>query len=370
MAILIRPYQKQHEPAVREFNQRLLAAGCEKNLVFYSSSVPRWLARTDYSDLYNEFFVALEGDVVRGGYALKWQKFSFADGSIRSIGYYHHPLSQGIINRTYASVGGMLLRDALIRSPLLYCLGMDGYEHPLPQMLIRLGWSHFLVPFYFRIVHPIRFLRQMQALRSSFFRTLLMDFAAFSGVGWLAWKVSRAVTGHSLPSVSCETVGEFSGWADALWEESRNACTLTAVRDSSTLRWLYPSSEKHLIRLRIKRGHQTIGWAIVAERRTDAKYGNMRVGSIVDCWALGGNEREVSLAAIEELEEQGMDLIVSNQSHEAWRWAFVGAGCFEAKSNFVFAASKKLAEILQPFEKSRLKMHFTRADGDGLPHNY
>src|SRR6266550_5828352 len=190
---------------------------------------------------------------------------------------------------------------------------MDGYEHPLPQMLIRLGWSHFLVPFYFRIAHPVRFLRQMQALRSSFFRTLLMDFAAFSGVGWIAWKVSRAFTGHSPPSVSCETVEEFSEWADALWEESRNTCTLTAVRDSSTLRRLYPSSEKHLTRLRVRRGQQTIGWAVVGERRTDAKYGEMSVGSIVDCWGLPDNERAVIQAAIEVLEAQGMDLIVSNQ---------------------------------------------------------
>ena len=197
-----------------------------------------------------------------------------------------------------------------------------------------------------------------------------MDLAAFSGFGWIVWKVSRASTGHSLPGVSCETVEEFSEWADALWEESRNNCTLTAVRDSSTLRRLYPSSENHLTRLRVQRGDQTMGWAIVGERRTDAKYGDMRVGSIVDCWALRGDERMVVQAAIAFLEMQGMDLIVSNQSHRAWKCAFADAGCFEAKSNFVFAASKKLAETLQPFEENRLKMHFTRADGDGLPRNY
>jgi hypothetical protein len=370
MAILIRPYQEQHEPAVRDFNQRLLAAGRDRNLVFYSHSEPRWLPKTDNSDLYNEYFVALEGDIVRGGYALKWQKFSFPDGSIRSIGYYHHPLSEGIVERAYASVGGMLLRDALIRSPLLYCLGMDGYEHPLPQMLIRLGWSHCLVPFYFRIVRPFRFLRHMQAIRNSWLRRLLMDLAAFTGAGWVGWKAARIVTDRGAPGLNWETVDEFAEWIDPLWEESKSGCSLTAARDSRTLQRLYPSSQKHLTRLRVPRNQQTVGWAVVGERRADIKYGDMRVGSIVDCWALHGNEPEVARAALEVLEAQGMDLIVSNQSHQAWCEALAHAGCFKAQSNFVFAASKKLAEMLQPFEQSRLRMHFTRADGDGLPRNY
>ncbi len=112
---------------------------------------PRWLARTAESRIYNEFFVAVDDGIVRGGYALKTQEFFFPDGQIRSIGYYHHPLSEGIVNQAHAMVGTLLLRDAMQRAPLLYCLGMDGYDHPLPQMLVRLGWAHCLVPFFFRM---------------------------------------------------------------------------------------------------------------------------------------------------------------------------------------------------------------------------
>src|SRR5947209_16134957 len=130
----------------------------------------------------------MDGSVARGGYALKHQKFSLPDGSIRSIGYYHHPLSEGIVNKSYAMVGSLLLKDAMSRSPLLYCLGMGGYDNPLPKMLISLGWSHFAVPFYFKIVNPSRFLREMQALRTSPFRKLLMDIGAMTGTGWAALK--------------------------------------------------------------------------------------------------------------------------------------------------------------------------------------
>ena len=193
MAIVIQPYRPEHEAAVAEFNQRLRLAGEGENMAFYRSAQPRWLARTAESRIYNEFFVAVDDGIVRGGYALKTQEFFFPDGQIRSIGYYHHPLSEGIVNHAHAIVGTLLLRDAMRRAPLLYCLGMDGYDHPLPQMLVRLGWAHCLVPFFFRIVNPSRFLRNMQTLRSSPLRKFLLDLAAYSGVGWAGRSCSRGI---------------------------------------------------------------------------------------------------------------------------------------------------------------------------------
>src|SRR5437899_12416856 len=80
-------------------------------------------------------------------------------------------------------VGALLLRDAMQRAPLLYCLGMGGYDRPLPQMLVRPGWTHCLVPFFFRVVNPKRSLRNMQILRSSPSRMFLMDPAAYTGAG-------------------------------------------------------------------------------------------------------------------------------------------------------------------------------------------
>ena len=79
MAILIRPYQEQHEPAVHDFNQRLLAGGVDRNLVFYARSVPRWLAKTDDCDLYNEYFVAVEGEASDG------QRFALSAGFLHPV---------------------------------------------------------------------------------------------------------------------------------------------------------------------------------------------------------------------------------------------------------------------------------------------
>ena len=378
MAIVIQPYRPEHEPAVTEFNQRLRLAGEDENMVFYSSAQPRWLARTVESCIHNDFFVAVDDGIVRGGYALKTQEFFFPDGQIRSIGYYHHPLSEGIVNKAHAIVGTMLLRDAMQRAPLLYCLGMDGYDHPLPQMLVRLGWAHCLVPFFFRIVNPSRFLRNMQTLRSSPSRKFLLDLAAYSGAGWAGSKLFqgyRALGAPRSPTVECCEVANFET-ADAaeslqsLWEQARQTCSFTAMRNAEALRTLYPPELTHLTRLVVKRNGSALGWAVVGERRKDAKYGNMRVGSVVDCFALPGELFSVVRCATQTLEQQGFDLILSNQSHQAWGEAFKAAGYLPGPSNFIFAASKKLTQLLAPFEEVRPRMHVTRADGDGLPGNF
>lgn len=377
MPLTIQPYRPEHEPAVAEFNQRLRAAGEDANMVFYRCAEPRWLPPTPGSRLRNEFFVALEngpdGTKVRGGYALKTQDFLFPDGQVRSIGYYHHPLSEGIVSKAHAAVGMLLLRDAMQRSPLLYCLGMGGYDRPLPQMLIRLGWTHCPVPFFFRVLSPTKFLRQMQTLRASSTRKLAMDLAAFTGAGWLGstlYQGYRRLAAPGTKQTEAREVHTFGDETQSLWDQARPTCSLTAVRDRETLRTLYPQSETHLTRIEVQRDSKLIGWAVVGERRKDAKYGAMRVGSVVDCFALPGEYLCIVRAATETLARQGFDLILTNQSHQDWGRAFKSAGYLAGLSNFLFAASKKLAELLVPFDQIQPRMHFTRADGDGLPRNF
>jgi hypothetical protein len=167
-----------------------------------------------------------------------------------------------------------------------------------------------------------------------------------------------------------EPIAEFEAWADDLWQNARGAYGLTAVRDTASLHTLYPQSERHLTRLRISRKGTAIGWAVVGEKRKDAKYGSLRVGSIVDCWGNPDNALAIVFAATETLEKAGVDLIVSNQTHRAWCDALHHAGFVSGPSNFIFAASKKLGELLQPFDETKVRMHLTRADGDGLPRNF
>ncbi len=115
------------------------------------------------------------------------------------------------------------------RAPLLYCLGMGGYDNPLPQMLIRLGWAHCLVPFYFRVLRPSRFLRNMQTLRSSAARRFVLDLAAYSGAGWAGSQLFqgyRALLAPKSPATECAEVASFDApeIADSvgsLWQQAR-----------------------------------------------------------------------------------------------------------------------------------------------------
>jgi hypothetical protein len=377
LAIVIQPYGQEHEPAVEEFNRRLQRSSEDPDLVFSETAIPRWLPPSSNNPVWNEFFVALEGSSVRGAYGLK-QEVVFVRGSgMHRVACYHHPLSEGIIDRSYASIGALLARDALARQPLLYALGMGGYERPLPKMLKALGFGLTPIPFYFRVAHPVKFLLEMQALRQARWRAILMSIAAATGTGWLAIKSAQgaAMLRGRPGDFVAEEVSEFSEWADDLWNLAKETVSLAAVRDANTLRLLYPTHlDRNRVtvtrRLRVSRNGAAIGWAIIGERRKDPKFGRMRVGSIVDCWASPENVAAVVRAATQALEKDGVDLIVSNQSHHAWRRAFERAGFLKGPSTFIFAASKKLTELLKPLEENRPSFHITRADGDGLPANF
>ena len=377
MAISIQPYRQEHEPAVEEFNRRLQRLSGDPDLVFSKTAIPRWLAPANHIPVWNEFFVALEGSSVRGAYGLKQEMVLVRGKGTHRVACYHHPLSEGIIDRSYASVGALLARDALARQPFLYALGMGGYERPLPKMLKALGFSLTPIPFYFRVMHPAKFLREMRALRQARWRAVLMDIAAATGAGWLAIKsAQRAAMLRGGPrdfiaDFAVEEMAEFSEWADDLWNQAKDNVSLAAVRDANTLRLLYPAQATSTTkRLRVNRNGAAIGWAIVGERRKDPKFGHMRVGSIVDCWANPENAAAVVQAATQALEKDDLDLIVSNQSHHVWCRAFENAGFLKGPSTFIFAASRKLTELLQPIEENWPSFHVTRADGDGLPANF
>lgn len=380
MAIVIQPYREQHESAVQEFNRRLQASASEPNLMFSETSAPRWLPPAENSPVWNEFYVAIDGSSekpsVRGAYALKQESLFVRGKGLHRIACYHHPLSEGVVDRAFTSVGMLLARDALARQPYLYALGMGGAETPIARMLKALGFSLTAIPFYFRVVHPAKFLREMHALREKNWRAMLMDFAALTGTGWLAIKAAQAFASSrsGTANLSVEEISEFSDWTDELWDLAKEKVSAATVRDARTLRLLYPPNATSKIasskRLRVNRNGSVIGWAIVGIRRKDAKFGSMRVGSIVDCWAMPENATAVIRAATRDLENDHVDLIVSNQSHQVWCGALEQSGFLKGPTNFVFAASKKLTELLQPLEENRESLHITRADGDGLPVNF
>jgi hypothetical protein len=351
MAIEIRPFSAEWRNAVREFNGRLDARMTAPGMRLPEDPQAEMLPGS-------ESWLALENGTVRGGYTLRPQQFSFR-GEMRRVAHYRLPVSEGIIDKRYALVGSLLLRSALQKEPLLYALGMGGPQQPLPRMLQAMGWGMSSVPFYFRVAHPARFLRQIRAARGSRWLAALMDFAAATGAGWMGiLAIQRLRTRWAGPAAFKE-VADFGGWADEVWDATRRAYGMIAVRNTEALRQLYPESNARFLRIQ-----SAAGWSVLLDSamQDDQYFGDLRVGTIVDCLAKPKFAGRVIHEARVYLERRGVDLIVSNQGHPVWTQALRSDGFFEGPSNFLFAASPALCAV------GIDEWHVNRGDGDGPVH--
>jgi hypothetical protein len=142
---------------------------------------------------------------------------------------------------------------------------------------------------------------------------------------------------------------------------------LIGMRDAAILNILFPASEPRWRRLRMTADGRTIGWTVVLDvpMQGHNHFGDMRVGSLIDCLALPGMESRVATTAVEYLRALGCDVVVANMSHHRWRAAMSAAGMIEGPSNYIFAASKPVAAMLQPFDQKVHSIHMTRGDGAG-----
>jgi hypothetical protein len=368
MALRIAPYTEADVAAVLAFNSRLTAGGADPAFRMEESSRALWIPPDGAGSLpYQEFFLAWDDDVVRGGYALKRQNFWLA-GEERTVGFFRAPLSEGIIDKKYATIGGLLLRDALQREPLLFSLGMGNPERPLPRMLRGLRWTFEPVDFLFRAARPGRVLRGLRAVRTTAVRRLAMDVAAWTGMASVAFRVRQG----ALPAGEGGAFTERFSPAelDTLWNSARGAYSFSAVRDASVVERLYPASDERFLRLEVREQGRLTGWAVMLDTamRDDKYFGNLRVGTLIDMLAEPGREARVAAAATRWLTGRGVDLLISNCAHHGWADALRGCGWRNGPTNFYLAFSPKLAKLLDPWDANRPGVHLMRGDGDGPIH--
>ena len=355
---MIERYTTEHEEAVRSFNARIHAGGSR-----YKLPVP------PPPEL--DGFVALDGATVRGGYFVKHQPF-LIDGRAATVQHLELPVSEGSVNPAYSPIGVQILMHAQRQHPLMYSLGVGGLDHPLPRMLETMGWRMQLVPFFFRVVQAAPFLRNVRALRNTLARRLGADLLALSGAGralFAAWQRARTVPSWSSRVYGAEVVDRFGPWADDVWILARPSLTLASERSAAALAELYPASQTRFVRVRVTRAAAVVGWAVLlaTDMHAHDHFGDMRVGTIVDCLAVPGHERAVVDAATRELVGRRVALIVTNQLHHAWQKALRRAGYFNGPSNYAFGISRRLGAALK-IEAAAARVHMTRGDGSGPIH--
>ena len=369
MAIRIHPYTEEFISAVAEFNRRMIPAGAPFSVP--DTPVSSWLPNIGGRNIFQEIYLAVEDRCVRGAYTFKQQPFSFG-GHILSVGACQMPISEGILDRRYSLVGPTLVHDALQKQPLLYGLGIGSREAAVARVLGAMGWSFRTVPFFFKVRSGFRFLRNIGYLRATQSRRVLLDIAAYSGAGWVGTAIAQAVFARRqrMQFVSAQPVNEFSDWADDLWQECKDRYSMVAVRDTHVLNILYPFDNPRFIRLKVLEGRRVAGWAVLLDTlmSSDKYFGNMRVGSIVDCLAVPQDAGLVTAAAARFLEKREVDLLLSNQSHQAWCRGLRNAGFVEGPSNYFLTSSPQLTRLLDEADPARTGIHLNRGDGDGPIH--
>jgi hypothetical protein len=304
---------------------------------------------------------------VRGVYSLTYNQFAVRGAEIEIACGPQYNLSEGIFDKTYKVVGAIQAQDALRHQPLMYALGMGGLEMPFPQLLAAMEWVLLPVPFYFRVLSPSVFLKNITYLRDNPRKRLAMDLLRYSGLGFLGVRVAQLRFPRIRRSASSVVVDSFGTWADNVWDACRDQYSLVGKRDSSTLNMLYPPQDPRFIRLLVSIDNREIGWAVLldTQMRDHRHFGNMRVGSIADCLAAPEDAAYVVSCATEFLQRRGVDIIVTNQASTEWCSALAANGYLKGPSNFVLALSPQLSHRLAPLEKFASHIHMNRGDGEG-----
>jgi hypothetical protein len=360
MPITIEPYRVEFIERVLDFNSRLLQKGYTD---FRLPTDPRTLGAGF------EGWLALDQGVVRGGYLLRKEVFSIK-GKLHTVGFYNLSLSESVIDRSFYGVGVKMVLNAIKTQAKLFALGMGGLHRPLPNMLRGLGWSLHSVPFFFYCVRPNRVLRNLTSYRANPWWRILMDFAANTGVATVGLSLARVVMPGRATRIyepEVDIASEFGSWADRLWEITNEEFGMIRSRTSAELNRMYPSSLQRIVRLKISYQHTVVGWTVVrlTKMHGHKQFGDLHVGTIVDCLAVPSYRHCVALGATRLLKQMGVDLIISNQSHRAWHGTLKDIGFLQGPSNYVFAGSKELSRLVDSLKMSLDEIHMSRGDGDG-----
>ena len=356
-----------HHDEIKDFNYRLKESGVNFQFPLFVSS--DGFSFNKGAKIYTKNYVVVDANgIVRGGYILKYQKFSFHKKHITSV-IFQLPLSEGLINKKYNDVSLMIFKDAFSRSDKLLTVGLGGLKNRFPKILRAFGWQLELIPFYFKIKNIKNFMQNITYLNDKPIINGIVKLSYFSGLLFLFLRISQIFKANVNSQLySYEKFEKFEDWAEAIWENSKTKYLLIANRNTENLNAMYPANDNTLIRLKIILEKKIIGWCILKKTKLSnhKQFGNMYLGSIVDCLCLDGYEKILISCANDFLMESNVDLIVTNQSSKFFCSSLQKNGFLKGPSNFALALSEYFYKNIPGGLKQNLSyFHFNRGDGDG-----
>lgn len=368
MRLSLGRFERRDAAAIARLNDRLRAGHVDLE-VYPEPTDPAEAAAFAERPIRERLYVARDGEEVCGAVWLREHGFRVGGADV-TAGWAKYPVAESLVNPAYSGVPGSLVFQLLREQPRLMALGMGGHGGSFARLLKGMRWTGISVPFLVMVAKPANVLRRLTYLRSSPLRRLLMDAAAFSGVGWLAGTAFRLLRTHASGDAVAEVVPEFGPWADDVWQACRDAYGFVARRDAAMLATLYPPSFRAITRLRVRRAGRDIGWACCArfdlrQGTEDRRFGRLVVGVLADGLSLPADAASVTTAAVRHLIGSGVDLIVSNQSHPAWVAALRNMAFIDGPSNFAFYCSPAMQQLIGIKDVTLLGLHLNRGDCDG-----
>lgn len=363
------PYTEAELAAALAFNERMRAHRAPTDFLL-PESIPA-AVRPD-SRIQGRHYLVMENEYVRGGlYEVMYP--AWRDGSSVNAFNFQSPLSEGIVDRRYVKVSIQLVKYMEGKGPHVFMVGMGDQGNSLPRLLKAAKWSVEPIPFYFRVHHAGRFLRELQMLKRQWWKSLGAHMAAYTGLGRIAISTlqNRGRTRLALDDYSIEETAAWGDWANDAWRQFRMGAAFAVTRDAPTLHEMYPPTDLRLRRFIVRRGPRIVGWSVcyVTAMRSSVHFGDMTVGAILDCVA-AEPEHAAPIAALTDrkLASFGADLVVTNQSLALWQNTFRNRGFLEGPSNFQCAASPTFAASFANRPVASGRIHVVRGDGDGRIH--
>jgi hypothetical protein len=364
MPLRLEPFGQQHVPAVLAFNQRMTEAQAPSDFLLPDALE---MPRTAPNDpIQWTRYVILDGEHVRGGLLAMDQPGWLHGQTVRAVNF-QSPLSEGIVDPRFAVVAMQLVKFMQRYADAVFLVGMGAMDRPLPKLLAASGWSLRPVPFLFRVHRVGRFLNELQMLRTSPAKRIAAQVGRFTGLGSLALAFKQR---QSAAEGTIREVTGWGNWANDIWQACRDNCAFAVVRDRRTLESLYPATNPKMKIFLIESDAQPVGWSVCfnATMKYHRHFGNLQVGSILDCMAVPDAMASTAILTDREMAAQGADLVLVNHSHAEWVEAFRTAGFLSGPSNYMLGMSKKLTEALRAVRDGERHVHVTRGDGDGRIH--
>jgi hypothetical protein len=371
MSIAIRRYEDRDAPGVDRLNERLAAADTWHR-VYKEDLTENPDADLAVRPINDSLYVAADDGEIRGGSWLR-EQYYWVEGGRHPVGWMKYPVSESLIDPSFAGVPAGMVFQFLRRQPRLLALGMGGHDAPFARLLAGIGWSSATIPMFFKITRPFRVLRGLNYLKRRWWLSIAAQVAAWSGIGWLGHRLLRATAHRPGKDVTGVVEDRFSPWADDVWEECRSAYPVTAVRNGKALDFLYPSSFPDLTRLRVTRAGSDIGWLalqIVPRSRNFGRYfGSLRVGLIADALCSPADAADLLTVGAKHLGTLGVDLVIAYFSHAVWIDAARRLRFLSGPSNFAFYMSPEAESLFLSSHDLSERCHFTRHTfgEDGLP---